>query len=206
MVLACSRKLFTVRDSISSIAQIALRSKNLCRDRSDLISHPSRRSSFSPSLYLCSHLWSQLVIPLSSDGKLLLGRKLRGFGEGFWNGFGGKVGHGESIVEAAVREVRWEDNNSCIYGKRMFKWSSFVIVRDLYPSRLLIYVWRGRRMDCSISRPLDSCLVSLLCLGWNQIIIPIQTIAFGSAPNMVISILPTSRIPVCSCTKNVAFM
>ncbi|NTW15099.1 MAG: 8-oxo-dGTP diphosphatase [Candidatus Moranbacteria bacterium] len=39
------------------------------------------------------------------DGKMLLGMKKRGFGVGKWNGFGGKVEEGESIREAAIREV-----------------------------------------------------------------------------------------------------
>jgi 8-oxo-dGTP diphosphatase/2-hydroxy-dATP diphosphatase len=34
--------------------------------------------------------------------------KKRGFGAGRWNGFGGKVEEGESIEEAAVREVKEE--------------------------------------------------------------------------------------------------
>lgn len=37
--------------------------------------------------------------------KVLLGLKKRGFGEGRWNGFGGKVQEGETIEEAARREV-----------------------------------------------------------------------------------------------------
>ena len=36
--------------------------------------------------------------------ELLLGMKLRDFGKGYWNGFGGKVDPGETIEEAAVRE------------------------------------------------------------------------------------------------------
>ena len=40
--------------------------------------------------------------------EILLGMKKRGFGEGRWNGFGGKVDEGESIEEAAVREVKEE--------------------------------------------------------------------------------------------------
>jgi 8-oxo-dGTP pyrophosphatase MutT (NUDIX family) len=37
--------------------------------------------------------------------KVLLGLKKRGFGEGLWNGFGGKVMPDESIEEATAREV-----------------------------------------------------------------------------------------------------
>ncbi len=41
-------------------------------------------------------------------GKVLLGMKKRGFGEGKFNGFGGKVEEGESVEEAALREMREE--------------------------------------------------------------------------------------------------
>ena len=39
------------------------------------------------------------------DDKILLGLKKRGFGAGRWNGFGGKLEEGESIVDAAHREL-----------------------------------------------------------------------------------------------------
>lgn len=42
------------------------------------------------------------------DGKLLLGMKKRGFGAGRWNGFGGKLNPGESITDAALREIKEE--------------------------------------------------------------------------------------------------
>lgn len=42
------------------------------------------------------------------NSKILLGMKKRGFGQGMWNGFGGKVEKGESIEEAMVREI-WEE-------------------------------------------------------------------------------------------------
>ena len=48
-----------------------------------------------------------LVLILQGE-KILLGMKKRGFGAGRWNGFGGKVRDGESIEEAAKREVREE--------------------------------------------------------------------------------------------------
>lgn len=40
--------------------------------------------------------------------RILLGMKKRGFGAGRWNGFGGKVESGETIEEAARREVSEE--------------------------------------------------------------------------------------------------
>ncbi|KAI7838483.1 hypothetical protein COHA_007746 [Chlorella ohadii] len=46
----------------------------------------------------------QLVIP-HIGGKLLLGKKLRGFGQGYVNGFGGKVELGETVEASARREL-----------------------------------------------------------------------------------------------------
>lgn len=40
--------------------------------------------------------------------RILLGMKKRGFGVGRWNGFGGKVEEGETILEAARRELEEE--------------------------------------------------------------------------------------------------
>ncbi len=40
--------------------------------------------------------------------QVLLGMKKRGFGAGRWNGFGGKLEAGETIEQAALREVREE--------------------------------------------------------------------------------------------------
>ncbi|MEN9405432.1 MAG: 7,8-dihydro-8-oxoguanine triphosphatase [Candidatus Parcubacteria bacterium] len=45
---------------------------------------------------------------IQEDSKILLGLKKRGFGEGRWNGFGGKVEEGESIEEATIRETQEE--------------------------------------------------------------------------------------------------
>ena len=42
------------------------------------------------------------------DGQMLLGMKKRGFGEGNWNGFGGKVEEGETIEAATKREMQEE--------------------------------------------------------------------------------------------------
>lgn len=48
----------------------------------------------------------QLTLVIIQDHpRILLGMKKRGFGAGRWNGFGGKVNKGESVEEAARREL-----------------------------------------------------------------------------------------------------
>lgn len=48
------------------------------------------------------------LVLVHTDEKLLLGMKKRGFGQGRWNGFGGKVHDGEAIEDAALRELQEE--------------------------------------------------------------------------------------------------
>ncbi|XP_077069458.1 oxidized purine nucleoside triphosphate hydrolase [Siphateles boraxobius] len=45
------------------------------------------------------------LVLVVQPGRVLLGMKKRGFGAGKWNGFGGKVQTGESIEQAARREL-----------------------------------------------------------------------------------------------------
>lgn len=45
---------------------------------------------------------------VKKGNKILLGMKKRGFGQGRWNGFGGKVSQGERIEDAAKRETKEE--------------------------------------------------------------------------------------------------
>ena len=45
-----------------------------------------------------------LLFVLEPEKKeVLLGMKKRGFGQGRWNGFGGKVQAGETVEDAAIR-------------------------------------------------------------------------------------------------------
>lgn len=45
---------------------------------------------------------------IERDGKILLGKKKRGFGAGRWNGFGGKVEVGEELFPSLAREAEEE--------------------------------------------------------------------------------------------------
>ncbi|NXD21381.1 8ODP triphosphatase, partial [Spelaeornis formosus] len=56
-----------------------------------------------PAAMRTSRLFTLVLVVQPS--RVLLGMKKRGFGAGLWNGFGGKVQPGESIEEAARREL-----------------------------------------------------------------------------------------------------
>ncbi|KAK9309250.1 hypothetical protein QLX08_001001 [Tetragonisca angustula] len=51
-------------------------------------------------------LFSLIFIRKTSE--ILLGLKKRGFGKNKWNGFGGKVEKGESVLQGAIRELKEE--------------------------------------------------------------------------------------------------
>ena len=52
---------------------------------------------------------STLVMIMDETNKrVLLGMKKRGFGQGWWNGFGGKLQQNETTEECAVRETKEE--------------------------------------------------------------------------------------------------
>lgn len=59
--------------------------------------------------------------------KVLLGLKKRGFGQGKWNGMGGKVKDGESIIKAAVRETKEE------VGVEMIDYKKAALIHFYFP-------------------------------------------------------------------------
>ncbi|CAE6409937.1 hypothetical protein ACGC1H_006486 [Rhizoctonia solani] len=63
----------------------------------------------------------------SAQNKVLLGLKKRGFGKGIYNGFGGKVDPGESVGDAALRELQEESH----------------LTAPLEPCGLLLFVGAG---------------------------------------------------------------
>lgn len=48
------------------------------------------------------------LVFLVGDGQILLAKKKRGFGQGLWNGAGGKLEPGETLDQAMVRECQEE--------------------------------------------------------------------------------------------------
>ena len=69
------------------------------------------------------------------EPKILLGMKKIGFGQGRWNGFGGKVKEGESIEEAAKRELREEVG---------------VTAKNIQHLGILDFSWRDKPLDLEV--------------------------------------------------------
>lgn len=57
-----------------------------------------------------SEIKKATLLLLLREDEVLLAMKKRGFGEGKWNGTGGKVNDGETVKKAAIRECREEIN------------------------------------------------------------------------------------------------
>jgi 8-oxo-dGTP diphosphatase/2-hydroxy-dATP diphosphatase len=72
---------------------------------------------------------------------VLLGQKKRGFGEGKWNGFGGKLEKGESIEEAARREMLEE---SGVAVSALQKAGIIHFEFEGNPEILEVHIFRGR--------------------------------------------------------------
>lgn len=75
------------------------------------------------------------LVLVVQPGRVLLGMKKRGFGAGKWNGFGGKVEHGETIEQAARR---WASNLPWNCYSRMFC-SAFLSVDNVSQSQSTVW-------------------------------------------------------------------
>ena len=89
---------------------------------------------------------------------ILLGYKKRGFGQGKWDGFGGKPQDGESLVQAAVRELKEE--SGLLAGKSDLK--PMGVITFVFPAKpewdqeVHVFVarkWQGEPMESEEMRP-----------------------------------------------------
>ncbi len=109
------------------------------RARSELV---SRRPA---ALMAADRPRKQLTLLLLHQGdNLLLGMKKRGFGEGKFNGFGGKIGPNETILAAAQRELEEEANvralDPSLRGHIIFEFEG-------HDELLEVYVFRATRYE-----------------------------------------------------------
>ncbi len=90
-----------------------------------------------------------LVIVLKGF-KILLGMKKKGFGRGKWNGFGGKVKSGESLQNAAKRELLEE---AFLEAEEIEKMGLIELEFRDSPLKLRVYVYK---VDKFLGRPRES--------------------------------------------------
>ncbi|KXZ52813.1 hypothetical protein GPECTOR_8g199 [Gonium pectorale] len=97
-----------------------------------------------------------LTLVMIDDGKrVLLGHKKRGFGMGYYNGFGGKVEPGETIRQAAERELQEE---ACIEAVDLREAGVLVFAFDDQPVAWEVHVFaassfRGEPAETDEMRP-----------------------------------------------------
>lgn len=75
---------------------------------------------------------------------VLLGMKKRGFGEGKWNGFGGKVDTGETIEDAAIRELR-EEAGIAVHRDDMRKHGVLTFSFEEHPDILDVHIFSANK-------------------------------------------------------------
>lgn len=96
------------------------------------------------------------LVMLQKNGKLLLGMKKRGFGAGNWNGFGGKQHEGETLEEAAVRELQEEcgvvvrPENLRKFAYKVFHSPKF---DDVFVHTYTADIWEGEPVETEEMKP-----------------------------------------------------
>ncbi|XP_008327489.1 oxidized purine nucleoside triphosphate hydrolase [Cynoglossus semilaevis] len=103
------------------------------------------------------------LVLVVQPGRVLLGMKKRGFGAGRWNGFGGKVQPGETIEEAARRELL-EESGLTVNTLEKIGNLKFEMVDD--KELLDVHVFRT---DSYNGEPTESEEMRPQWFGWDQI-------------------------------------
>jgi 8-oxo-dGTP pyrophosphatase MutT (NUDIX family) len=101
-----------------------------------------------------------LVVVTASPRHILLGYKNRGFGEGMYNSFGGKVEPGEDPDEGASRELLEETNiNVSSNSMRTCKVGILRFTSESDPLEMIIHLYRVHmpQQDCPLYSNIQGC-------------------------------------------------
>ena len=96
---------------------------------------------------------------LVKDNKILLAMKKRGFGKGRWNGVGGKVNIGETVLAAAIRETQEEIQVTPKKLKLVAKldfYFPYVALKEDYNQQVIVYMiddWDGKPAETEEMKP-----------------------------------------------------
>lgn len=87
-------------------------------------------------------------------GEILLAMKKRGFGEGLWNGAGGKQQHRESINQTAIRETQEEIGVTAVsFDKVAELHFSYLEGEEMLVSAYLCFEWVGEPRESEEMKP-----------------------------------------------------
>lgn len=91
---------------------------------------------------------------LMRHGEILLAMKKRGFGEGLWNGAGGKQQHRESINQTAIRETQEEIGVTAVsFDKVAELHFSYLEGEEMLVSAYLCFEWVGEPRESEEMKP-----------------------------------------------------
>lgn len=93
---------------------------------------------------------------LLTSNEICLAMKKRGWGEGYWNGYGGKLEEGETIEEATIREIHEEsgiDVNEVNLDKVAVNTFLFEDGRHFEVHVFLVREWSGEVVETEEMRP-----------------------------------------------------
>ena len=98
---------------------------------------------------------SNIIFPVRGD-EILLGFKKRGFGAGKWNGFGGKPHDGETMMQAAIREL--EEESRLVALPENFQQVAYMVFYEVdtlkFESDVFFLTnWRGQERETDEMRP-----------------------------------------------------
>ena len=96
-----------------------------------------------------------LVFLIKND-EVLLAMKKRGFGEGRWNGSGGKVHDGETVEEAAKREVKEEIGVSVKKLNKSATLNFYFSEKPEWDQQVIVYLtkdWQGDPSESEEMKP-----------------------------------------------------
>ncbi len=96
------------------------------------------------------------ILFLRRGEQILLAMKKRGFGEGKWNGVGGKVGADESVTQAAIRECQEEIGVTPLRPKLVGKLKFYEKTDPNFGHHAHVFVaeaWDGEPVETEEMRP-----------------------------------------------------
>lgn len=96
------------------------------------------------------------LVFLIKNNEVLLAMKKRGFGEGRWNGSGGKVHDGETVDEAAKREVKEEIGVSVEKLNKLATLNFYFSEKPEWNQQVIVYLtkdWQGEPTESEEMKP-----------------------------------------------------